>query len=197
MRIALLLLACLGLTACERPVVSRKPLFPQGQAGPVLRPGVWLYEPASDCKIDANQPTARWPDCAEWTLIAQGRIVGLDWRRSKARDAVSMISRPFDLEAGDPIILQTPSDQHAGRTAYKALKSLRVDAQGRIVEATIADLACAPPPRPGVAAALPPGLTGTHELCYAKDAETVRRVAVASLAEGGGRDLHWVRDGDR
>jgi hypothetical protein len=107
--------------------------------------------------------------------------------------------------AGDPAEEKSPNEPPAW--TYWGVRSLALDARGRIIRFQTWPALCGPPPPPppkgqtsdgGTLAPLP-GVTmdERHTNCWVQDAATVRESAKASEVWGrGGIKFEWVRDGD-
>jgi hypothetical protein len=201
MRIVLVTLAAMTLSACN-VVMSREALFTKAdedRAAP-LKDGLWIQtdKDDGDCALDPAKPAAEWPECAEPQIIQGGLMV--DPSKPAAPE-------PFVLAAGDPRVLQVKIDDKGLRAfLYGAVKPVRRDAQGRVVEArTWITLCGEPPPEPKDAkgpgdyltktplAGLKPDVdTGS---CWASDAASVRAAAKASEAWDKDRSvIRWVRE---
>ncbi|HEY9217620.1 MAG TPA: hypothetical protein VIO94_06185, partial [Phenylobacterium sp.] len=138
MRPLLAALAALLLSACNL-VLSEQPLFTpadEDRSAP-LRDGLWVRVKA-DCPFD---PKAAPPECAQPGEVRNGRPIDPD---SPAEDVVI---------AGGPVrVVQIKVTNKEGKTGpavvylYGALRPLRFDAQGRVVEAQNWIIQCGPPP---------------------------------------------------
>src|SRR5688572_209526 len=102
---ALLALSSL-LSACNT-VYSEKPWFAKS-SGPVLRDGLWLTGDPK-CKVNEAKPAERWPECASWGVVQDGRALS---PRYSDTDKGKRAPRRFEewkmeellLVAGEPMI---------------------------------------------------------------------------------------------
>lgn len=190
------LLSAFLLAGCERPVLSRHPLFQPAdvRTAPPLREGVWLNVPSDGCAVDVAKPAAQWPDCADWTLVAQGRIVRT---RLSGRRAPRRASEPFVLAAGDPRVLQEPAPDKPGFYRFTAVRPLQSDRDGRITAAETWLVVCPPKADRGEPQIVIPGLRVAKAACYVRDGPALSKVLVRSGDWGLHQTMRWVRDGDR
>lgn len=173
MRIVVLLLSSLLLSACTNTVRSETPWFsPADAAGaPPLRDGVWsAVDP--DCRFDAALPLEQWPACAQGRVIRGGEELSLnashgsDGKGRRMRSEYDWSSEAYVLAAGAPRIHQRacgePSrieraEDDAGETAvdeavsrlvycYAGLRADGLDAEGRIIAFTTWPIWCGPMP---------------------------------------------------
>lgn len=193
------------LAGCNRPVLSYRALFlaQDAQAAPAFHNGIWLLEPDPECKFDRSQIVSSWPECAEWTLVAQGRIVGAKWRKAPFQGPLIFASHSYILASGEPLILQEPSTLHPWFFGFRAIKPTSLDHEGKIIAATVWDVTCpsAPPtsrdPPPNPERRPIPGLKETKDVCYASNTDAVRAAAKASLEWETPTTMTWLRNGDR
>jgi hypothetical protein len=196
--IAVFTLLGAGLSGCNM-VYSSKPIFTAADAagGPVFRDGVWAA-PEPGCQFDPNKPEETWPKCAN----------GVSRADMKAGENYLAIS-------GDPVILQVGGvdEDKTANYVYGAVKTVGVDAQGRIVAFRLWAVQCGPPnkspatsksgktvkvSRVGTRHPLP-GLTmdADGNNCTPADQAAIRSAAIASRAWASDlRIAAWVRDGD-
>ena len=114
MRVLVLLLSSLLLSACTNMVRSQAPWFgPVDAAGaPPLRDGVWAAV-APDCRFDTGRPLEQWPYCAHGRVIRGGEDLALNSVGSgnghggPARVDHDWSSEAFVLAAGVPRIHQS------------------------------------------------------------------------------------------
>lgn len=173
MRLLVLLLSALLLSACTNMVRSETPWFgPADSVGaPPLRDGVWgVVDP--DCRFDADLPLERWPACAQGRVIRGSEELGLnafhteDDLGRRTRSDYDWSSEAFVLAAGAPRIHQRACgeprrpergeddverpmvDEAVNRLAYcyAAVNADTLDAEGRIVAFTAWPIWCGPFP---------------------------------------------------
>lgn len=114
MRVFVLLISSLLLSACTNMVRSQAPWFdPVDAAGaPPLRDGVWAAA-AADCRFDASRPLEQWPGCAQGRVIRGGEELALnsigsgDGHGRLVRAHYDWSSEAFVLAAGAPRIHQS------------------------------------------------------------------------------------------
>ena len=204
--------ACLSLQACAI-VGSDKPLFfaADAAAAPALRPGLWAM-PESDCKdFDPAQPADKWPQCANLIVVKPTTIGG-----NEKQDDGSIKKRELSyvLAGGDPRILQltAPADKKPDEPNYlfMAVKPMKSDEQGRLIQGQVWLVLCEPPPNPGnpLAKHKAEPMPGMKVLPDDKGCLAERPAAVRAAAESTAKWLkdedigdavivvHWVRDGD-
>ncbi len=205
---------CLGvlLASCNM-VTSQTPLYSsadaQGQAQ--FRSGVWMDE-TKGCVVDTAKPIGEWPDCADAWVVHPGQI--LAGRDAKA-PASTWQSYKTLLTGGNPAVLQVEvGDESDGPKGYvyAGVRTLKTDAQGRIIEYKLWPALCGPPPKPdptgeksAVVSDQPiAGLVIDKDKqdCTASAQGPVRVAVAQSEAwagnDNGGRDTaRWIRDGDR
>ncbi len=206
---------CLGvvLASCNM-VTSQTPLFSsadtQGQAQ--FRSGVWMNEDKT-CVVDTSKPIGEWPGCADAWVVHPGEILA-------GRDAKTPASTwqryKTVLTSGNPAVLQIEvADESDGPKgyAYAGVRTLKTDAQGRIVEYKAWPALCGPPPKSDptgeksavVTDQLIAGLVIDKDKqdCTASAQGPVRAAVTQSEAwndadDNGGRDTaRWIRDGDK
>ena len=196
MRWLMLVSACLVLAGCERPVLSHHALFRPADArsAPSFREGIWLNGPSDGCEIDLSRPAGQWPDCADWTLIAQGRIVRT---KLSGRHAPRRASQPFILAAGDPRILQEAAVDNPGFYRFTVVRPLQSDADGEITAAETWSVVCPPRPDKAERAVAIAGLEAARAACRLRDVGTLNRVIGQAADWAPHQTMHWVRDGDR
>lgn len=135
MRVLVLLLSSLLLSACTNMVRSERPWFgPADTAGaPPIRDGVWAAV-SSDCRFDAERPLERWPACAQGRTIRGGEQLDLsyidreDEHDRRARSDYGWSSETFVLAAGTPRIHQRACGAPGGTAA--ADSAMEVAAEG-------------------------------------------------------------------
>lgn len=218
MRVRVLLALCLaaGLGGCNM-VLSDKPLFtPADASGRVLREGLWLTI-EDDCPVDFDQPTYRWPDCADWGVLRNGVIqrraeVNAEenptWSEAWSQMAIVLAEgEPMILQAGgahdEPFFDEWPEPEATvfELFSYHGLEPTALDEQGRIVAALAWTAQCGPRARKAngrleTETREPlPGLTRRRPNCSADTREAVINAARAS------RDwtpklaaFRWIRD---
>lgn len=195
---------CLMSTACIA-VGSREPLFSSadGAGAPQPRPGLWA-SPDADCSFNPEQPASDWPECANGTVV-RAHVLG------PPGDPGSLMG--FVIANGDPLILQTPWPRSHAKNppkyGYTWLQPTKTDADGRFTEARLWFVLCgeqAPPPRnlETDRKTAPPddfkpaeGLDWHKgdEFCIAKDKQTVRSAAKASVGWTADPSVvRWIRD---
>jgi hypothetical protein len=209
-RLLLVAVLLLGLTACNR-VVTSTPLFTAADAAgaPVLRDGVWLMEEAPDpddeaCVFNTRRSVKRWPDCADWVLIRDGevRMSNKGGKAGKGKEAWA--GMPLLVVGGEPVLLQLGQiDEDPARTeySYMGFAPTRQDATGKVVAFDYWMTLCGPPPPQGegqpsryLTWELLPGLTGVGDNCTTTSRDAVRRATTASRQWGDGETMRWVRD---
>lgn len=210
MRWLLGLLLLLSLSACNR-VQTTTPLFAHEVGAPTLKDGVWLIENKQDlmlqldreepCPVDVSRKVSRWPECASWFVVEGGQVLTPEGksRRHPGWDRHSLV-----VSAGEPAVLQLGDVDEDGEAQYNyfGLKSVSLDAEGRLVAADTWTVQCGPPPPQGdgqptryLTWELLPGLTAEGDNCTTTSPDAVRAAATASRAWAGdaGR-VRWVRD---
>ena len=85
----------IALTACMPQVVSREPLFRQGEAS--MRPGLWALL-ANDCATPTNAQVFDWPSCATPARLRPGELTIF---------MPGPVRGEFVLAAGTPNIVQS------------------------------------------------------------------------------------------
>jgi len=220
MRLFLALCLAVGLGGCNM-VLSEKPLFsPTDETGPRLRDGLWLTI-EDNCPVDFDQPTYRWPDCAEWGVLRNGVLQ----RRAElpSEDAPVGWSEPWGqtslvLVDGAPMLLQAGEEQEEAffderpergtqpleLFSYHGLEPTALDEQSRIVAAQVWTAQCGPRARKAngrlenETRQLLPGLKKRKPNCSADTREAVINAAGASRAwTPKPATIRWVRDGRR
>jgi hypothetical protein len=206
---------CLGvlLASCNM-VTSQTPLFSsadtQGQAQ--FRSGIWMDEDKT-CVVDTSKPIGEWPDCADAWVVHPGQI--LAGRDAKAPPSTWESYKTL-LTTGNPAVLQVevgPESDGPKGYVYVGVRTLKTDAQGRIIEYKAWPALCGPPPKPDptgeksavISDQLIAGLVADKDKqdCIASAQGPVRVAVVQSEALGGDEDnrgrntAHWVRDGDK
>lgn len=226
-----------SLSACNM-VVSDKPMF-DAPSGPQLRDGLWANLNTPDCAVGADQPVAQWPECAKPMLVRGGDYSGPPSGSSELSDAqrldpANWESIPHVLVDGDPqvdqIRLVAKPDQGDGgdgqgaiaappaaglrpdKDAYLffAVRPVKRDADGRIVETQRWPVLCGPmPEKPGQGKDGMPvlvtnkpfkGLVVADGACTASSIAALMGAAKQSeaLAKPTGFPIitsRWVRDG--
>jgi len=205
--ILLLLVGASVLSGCNQ-LVSKEPWFQPDPAASVLRDGVWRIEKA-DCVFDETAPVQRWPDCADWVVLKDGKPVALPPKREGANNSAdgSLVWSP-----GDPLILQAEhlSKSEDGKPerifTYTGVQVDARDPAGRITKVTTWPVICGPltegkyPETAGenVSSQPWPGLTVAEGSCTAESASAVRGAARLSYREGAIKEnlgrFKWVRD---
>jgi len=177
-------------------VLSHHALFQRAdpQSAPPLREGVWLTMPVDGCAVDVAKPAAQWPECADWTLIAQGRIVRIKFFR---RHAPRLASVPFILAAGDPRVLQEPATVNPGAYQFTVVHPVQIDAEGKITAVETWSVVCPPTPASGEQEITIPGLKSGRTACYVRDIGTLNKVIRQGEAWAPHQSMRWIRDGDR
>lgn len=218
------------LAACNR-VQTKAPLFgPEDARGaPVLREGVWLVEgetlflteiekPAR-CRVDVAKPTSRWPKCARWLLVRDGRLH--QYMRGEGKGESGWAVQGFLIAATQPTILQTAGsietwpvdpETEAGDPShqYFVLAPTAADPEGRTVAFDTWPVLCGPHPtgKPGkgesarfLTRELHPGLTAEPvdgadpNNCMTTSREALLSAAAASRGwHGEPLKVRWVRD---
>ena len=186
-----MILACalaLATGACA-VVGSETPLFSAADARgqPVLRAGVWAM-PVEECSFQPTGDPARWPSCANATLVSREAFTELRSEAGARPDRMRYV-----LAAGDPRILQVqaPNGETDPAYVYAGLRPLRTDAKGRITEARVWMALCEQPRKgDGLSGPLPPGLTRREgaKSCSATDQQAARDAVLRT--EG------WLEDAD-
>src|SRR5665213_2095557 len=148
MRISALICLVLALCACNM-VTSQTPLFSSADAAgqAQFRSGVWMDE-TKGCVIDTSKPIGEWPDCADAWVVHPGEM--LAGRDAKA-PASTWQSYKTLLTSGNPAVLQVEvGDESDGPKGYvyAGVRTLKTDAEGRIVEYKAWPALCGPPPKP-------------------------------------------------
>ncbi len=157
----------LALAGCNA-VYSETPLFsPSDAAGsPPLRPGLWASDDPK-CHFNETRAVQRWPKCASWILVRPGQVLELN----AGVTPPTWKSTDYVLAAGEPRVLQTPSETQSGVAfMYFGLRPLRLDTERRIVAFEMWLVQCGPPP-PDAGALLSPAKANP------KDAAPARSVA--------------------
>ena len=198
-------LGCVILLGACNDVFTNKPLFSAADAGadPPLHTGLWVVRDP-DCQFDDSRPAARWPKCAEWTVVRDRQILGLD---AKAR---TWTSYDYILAAGLPRIMQVDLRGDPAPFYYQAVEPIRLDPWGKIAEYRQWSIKCGPPPPPAPKGEKEryltlqplPGLTPAPDAdhpddCLAQDEAALRNAAKASAAwEATPKVWRWVRDAE-
>ncbi len=203
-RMAFLAVALL-LGGCNQ-VYSEKPLFDAGEVGaPRLKNGLWVWSKSS-CVFNEKGPLRDWPKCAEWALLRAGQVLEF-----KDEDK-TWTAADYVLAPGNPPILQIPDKNDEGTAYfYAALRPLKADALGQVVEFESWPVLCGPPPVGKDDKASPsagadransyvtsqplPRLEIKDDNCIARETGPVRAAAKASEAWASElQRSHWVRD---
>lgn len=219
-RIAAALLGlCLLMTlsGCNM-LITDAPLFTEadGPAKPALRNGVWLNEgePKKPCRVDVRKPVTRWPECADWMLVQDGRM--LNFERDK--DGVGAWEvRTFIAAAGAPQVLQfkwainedAPSESGAGGKtpslaySYFALMPTKTDADGKAIATETWPVMCGPEPSDVaknmrnryLTEELQPGFVESEQNCTTTSKDAVMAAAAAGRTwNGEPLRARWIRD---
>lgn len=204
-RLGFIVAAAISLAGCERNAVhSLRPLFGHGDAARD-RPasGVWA-ERQANCVFDPQASMKTWPGCA-----GAEHLTGEEFRQTESFDGYEVTSL---LAAGDPLILQTrldaPGEDAPRPYDYAAVRALRRDLRGRVVEYETWTVLCGPggpaqvnkgadgkttpiedpPPPPGI-------VRDDHDRCWANDAAAVRGAAAMTRDKAWSQPirLYWVR----
>lgn len=156
-------LALVALSACNM-VVSEKPWF-DAASGPQLKDGLWANFESPACKVEADTPLAKWPDCAKPMMIRgntySGPTAGDDPAGAAIRnDPAQWQAIEHVLVAGDPQIDQifidltaAPSDDGIDRSKaksfylYLVVKPVATDSAGQITETLRWPVMCGPLPK--------------------------------------------------
>lgn len=134
-----LLSLCAALSACNMAVSDHPMLAGEPRSPLELKDGVWLAED-KDCKVNTERPARRWPKCADWFLIRQGKIVGAPGAKPG--------ELPVDIiiADGQPPLLEFPLKEEDETTAkgyaYIALEAVRFDPVGAATELRLWPVAC-------------------------------------------------------
>jgi hypothetical protein len=211
-RLLTFLLALPLLTACNQ-VYTRQPLIGEAHEGgdPEFRPGLYSVTGYNeDCQFDIRKRSRDWPDCG----------VGIEFRRGQMFFVTGhdrALAQTLRLVDGDPILVQgkwhtdvlkdprapepKDTDNPFYGWVYYAVTPVRMDREGRMVEAKLVQAQCGPLPaaEPGKSAPKVtdrpfPGLRPVRDNCQAKDLDTVKRALQLSAGLGEPRTVKWVRD---
>ncbi len=213
MRRLILIVALAGLLGGCNMVTSTRPLFSKAdtEGAPQLRPGLWVH-PDPGCAFDPAAPAHTWPDCAGSVIVRPGFFSGLrpGGRPTQPNPPPPPDAVPYVLAGAYPSVLQLKLTEPRKRSGYiyEALRPVKVDDQGRLIEAKVWLVQCGPPSPPPADGSdhnyrpttTPlPGLVMKGSNCVARDAETVSRAARASEAwpQADGTPpstIRWVRD---
>jgi hypothetical protein len=198
-----------SLSACNL-VITTEPTYTAADAAgaPALRDGLWVSV-EKDCDVDLAKPATEWPECAGWVAIKDGAMTGVG-------DDGEAFKIPFVLAAGDPRVMQIELQEKADGPRlfmYIAVKPVKRDAEGRIVEYTGWIVQCGPPPpkdtkradgQPRFGTLEPaPGMVMDAEQSGCTPSSKAALTGAAKLSEHyegsepKGGVTRWVRDGDR
>ncbi len=190
-----LLAAATALAGCANQVYSEAKLFSDADSvgAKPLRAGLWL-RPSPKCRFHEAKPVQRWPKCADWVLVRPGQLLFLKEAEGKA--PAEWNAMDITLIAGDPELAQSPqSDDSLTSYYFSALRPVRSDEQGRIVELRYWSVLCGPPKDGKLTDHPLAGLEIKESNCIARDPGSVRTAAKASEAwENPTTSAHWVRD---
>ena len=197
MRTLLIVLAALGLSACNL-VYTEKPLWTaaDSRGAPKLKPGVWI-NPKPDCVFEPTQtPLPECAHAASVTAEAFGPPPGEAPVPAGEPDRL-----PYVLVAGDPLVMQVELDlkKATRRWLYVGVRPMKTDRRGRIVEMRFWLAQCGPPPPKGgerfVTNEPLAGLKVVENDCIPESAAAVFRAAKASEAWDEDKDsVRWLRD---
>ena len=184
-----------ALAGCANQVYSEAKLFSDADSvgAKPLRAGVWL-RPSPKCRFSEAKPVQRWPKCADWALVRPGQLLFLKEAEDKA--PAEWNAMDIALIAGDPELVQSPQTDDSRVTYYfSALRAVRSDEQGRIVDLSYWSVLCGPPKDGKVTDRPLVGLEIKESNCIARAPGAVRAAAKASEAwEAPATSARWVRD---
>lgn len=202
-----LLCTLLLLTACNR-VYTYEPMFTERDAvgAPVLRDGLWLIDQKDGdkpCPVNTVLPATRWPDCAEWFLVAGNVLRGTSIANNRGHEG----DVPFLIAAGSPLVLQaklTDPERQVATYTFVGLRPAQVDDRGRVVVVGSFWPTMCGPTRPGespnnsVTDTLFPGLEPDptdENNCTTSSADAVRRATRESRNWWLPVGIRWIREG--
>jgi hypothetical protein len=192
MRILLWLLpTCLALTACNMALSDHPMLSGEPKSAIKFKDGVWAAEDP-DCKFNVKRPARRWPKCANWLVIDNGKVVG-------GPDAKpGEVPVEFVIAEGEPPILEFPLTDEGEKTpkgyAYLAIEPTASDAGGATA-INLWGVACGTERVPGSTREIDP-YPGIDKDCHPQSVSALRAAAVASRPSAAkvGR-MKWIRAG--
>lgn len=180
-----------ALSACNL-ATSERPMFSEAERSALqLKDGYWLIDGDVDCVVDAKIAVNQWPQCADWAIVANNRIV------SARSDKIDDIDPALFIAAGEPPIMQILNKATAGNPAFYyfiGIAPTARDPAGKLTAANLWAVQC------GIKK---PNAAGTSELvrypgfnadCQPSSSEVVRAAADASrpIADELVR-LRWMR----
>jgi len=190
MRILVWLLPlCAALTACNMAISDHPMLAGQPKSALELKDGLWTLDDP-DCKFDHRRPVHRWPKCAGWMILKDGRIVGgKDAKRGEV---------PVELLIADgtPPILEFPLKDEGKKVAegyaYIAIEPTANDA-GRVTTMNFWIVGCGTEKVPGSTSEIDP-YPGIDKDCHPLSIDALRAAATLSRPspEKLGR-IRWIR----
>jgi len=188
MRLVLIIAAASLLCACVAPRAPAPPA-PTAQAGPPkLAEGLWAILD-SGCPKPAATDFHSWPQCASPFWISRDKAVVVRSKSGRARSLTSAsFAADYHLAPGVPLIAEVGTEKDG--YMYLALKDLSQDAQGRLIGAVGAAVAC--PKAVGTQLSLKPSANG----CEFDSLETVRKAAVLALQDPTAlSQVAWIAPG--
>jgi hypothetical protein len=204
---AALLLATVGLTACNDDVLTtRTPVLfaADRDALPPARDGVWAGD---GCSADAALDLPAW-DCDEALIVRRGRAAHPD--EAVENDPALLKAMRVGVAPDFQVAQTGPSDPGAdGYYSYFGVDGVRLDESGRMIALRTWRLKCGPPPPDGTKTegGKPrrqtlepyPGVVVEEGGCAAKGRAGLIAAASASRVDpkgnhGGADGWRWVRE---
>jgi hypothetical protein len=194
MRPFFVLLAALGLAACEPMPTSDRPLVQPGVQQP--RPGLWALLDGN-CPVPASADIGRWPDCSfpvwidggEVTFVFGGpmrtRFLIADGAPSVTQLAPSEPSRPPPfMGRPDGRLDPAPAEPWLRDYAYLAV---RPEGASPFVRARVWSVPCPFSEDQSI-----PGLRVTDDECEVSTPAALRRLAAAAVTRDPGYRAVWI-----
>jgi len=192
MRILLWLLpTCLALTACNMAISDHPMLAAEQRSTIKFKGGLWAAED-SDCQFNVKRPARRWPKCATWLVIENGKVVGGP-EAKPGEVPVELV-----IAEGEPPILEFPLKDEGERTA-KGYAYLAIEPTGRdpggVTTINLWAVACGTEKVPGSTREIDP-YPGIDKDCQPQSVGALRAAAIASRPnhQKVGR-MKWIRAG--
>jgi len=195
MRILVRLLPiCLALSACNMAVSDHPMLSGEPRSALKLKDGLWTADDP-DCKFNIRRPARQWPKCANWVVLADGKIVEAEGAKPGELPVEVVIAD------GKPQILEFPlkelEEKEAKAYAYLALEPAKLDSTGAAIDLRVWIVACGSwtegSTRDGTASSFE-HFPGMDQDCHAASVESLRAAAAAG-PQGTDRKgrLRWIR----
>jgi hypothetical protein len=197
MRLFLIIALAASLSACglfrSKPQTTSATPAPTEQTAEAPKPadGLWAILDRGCPKPSAADVQA-WPSCASPVWITHGKAVVVHSNIGRARGLTDVtFTADYSLAPGDPVIAQVGTEKDG--YVFVALTDLAMDANGRLIGASGAAVAC---PKAGAAGggglSLKPSLNG----CDAQSMETVRQAALEALQDRADLStVSWIAAG--